>query len=90
MSADIKQFPSERIARHHFRPKLRSDELAQIGNPELLLSDALGRLGLAAKEVANLKAGEQGEVDCIREVFKAFRGDDWMERLGLAATDDGA
>lgn len=90
MSADIKQFPSERIARHHFRPKLRSDELAQIGNPELLLSDALGRLGLAAKEVANLKAGEQGEVDCIREVLKAFRGPDWVQFADSLAANDGA
>lgn len=90
MSADIKSFPTERIARRPFRPRLNNDELVHIGNPELLLSNALGRLGLAAKEVANLKGGEQGECDCIREVFKAFRGDDWMERLGLAATDDGA
>lgn len=75
--SELLQFPAERIARHHFRPRLCTDELAQIGNPELLLSDALARLYVAAAQVAVLKSGEQGETDAIHEVLRAFRGEEW-------------
>lgn len=90
MSADIKAFPIERIARRHFRPRLANDELAQIGNPELLLSDALARVHMAAAQVSILKGGEQGEADCIREVLKAFRGADWVKFADSLMADDGA
>lgn len=90
MSADIKQFPSERIARRPFRPKLNTDELVHIGNPELLLSNALSRLSMAAREVANIKGGRAGEADAINEIFMAFRGPDWVKFADSLVADDGA
>lgn len=87
--SELLKFPADRIARHHFRPRLNTDELAQIGNPEMLLSDALARLYLCAKQVAVLKSGEQGEQDAIHEVLRAFRGDDWVV-FAKSMADDGA
>lgn len=82
---------SERMpVRKKFTPRLCTDELAQIGNPELLLSDALVRLSMAAKAVANIKGGTDGEADAIHEVLKAFRGHDWAKFAESLAADDGA
>ena len=88
--ADVVHISERMPVRKKLTPRLCTDELAQIGNPELLLSDALANVKAFAKKVAEIKSGEQGEADCIREVLKAFRGDDWMEKLDLAAADDGA
>lgn len=88
--SELLKFPSERIARYHFRPRLNTDELSQIGNPELLLSDALARLHLCAKQVAVLKSGEAGEHDAIHEVLRAFRGDDWAAFAKEVSEADGA
>lgn len=88
--ADIVQISERMPVRKKFIPRLCADELAQIGNPELLLSDALARVHMAAAQVSVLKGGEQGEVDCIREVLKAFRGADWVKFADSLHADDGA
>lgn len=88
--ADVVNISERMPVRKKFTPRLCTDELAQIGNPELLLSDALANIKTFAKKVAEIKSGEQGEADCIREVLKAFRGDDWIDQIGLFAADDGA
>ena len=87
--SELLKFPADRIARYHFRPRLNTDDLAQIGNPEMLLSDALARLYLCAKQVSILKSGEAGEHDAIHEVLRAFRGDDWAA-FAKEMADDGA
>lgn len=88
--ADVVQISERMPVRKKFVPRLCTDELAQIGNPELLLSDALARLSMAAKEVANIKGGSAGEADALNEIFKVFRGPDWLLIAAMMQADDGA
>lgn len=84
----VADFPAVRAKRLPIKPRLAGDDLAQIGHPELLLSNALGRLRTAATEVANLKPGRPGEVDAVQEVLLAFRGCEWARMV--SCDDDGA
>lgn len=79
----VTEFPSHRIIRSvpPFKPKLVGDDLAEIGNPEFTLSEALRELRSVALKVAAIKSGDQGEADCIYEVLRAFRGPDWEKML---------
>lgn len=83
----IVEISSRMPVRKKFVPRSNTDELAQIGHPELLLSNALARLRVAAVEVANIKPGSAGESDAICEVIQVFRGPEW-ERMLFGVDDD--
>lgn len=88
--ADLLAFPAERTRPHGFRSKLSGgDELASIGNPELLLSNALSQIRAAAVLLFAIKPGEDGERDAINEIFSVFRGPDWAAMI-QGCQDDGA
>lgn len=89
--AEIVNIASRQPVKKAFVPKgTGGDELAQIGNPEFLLSEGLKALRSAAAYIATIKTGEQGEADCIREVLAAFRGPDWVKFAENLTADDGA
>ena len=88
--ADLLAVPTERTRPHGFRSKLSGgDELASIGNPELILSNALSQIRAAAILLCAIKPGEAGERDAIHEVLSAFRGPDWAAMVE-ACEEDGA
>ena len=91
MMAEVVNIASRQPIKKAFVPKgTGGDELAQIGNPEFLLSEGLKSVHAAALYIAGIKAGEQGEADCIREVLAAFRGPDWVKFAENLTADDGA
>jgi hypothetical protein len=88
--ADIIPIASRAPIRKAFVPKLTGgDELATIGNPELVLSNALAQLRAAAMLLCSIKPGESGERDALDEIFAVFRGPAW-EAMVKGGQDDGA
>lgn len=87
--ADIIPIASRAPIKRAFVPRQNNDDLAQIGTPELIHSNALIEIRHAAIRLASIKPGEAGEYEAIHEVMKVFRGPDW-EAMICGGQDDGA